>query len=259
MTLEQLMAFTVTNDHSRQEQVWRRSPSPTTRSPIISASSSPRARCAPPTSGRSSSGSKPIRPQAASSCATCSSMTMAAGCRIRRCSTGLSPRTRARSRGAAREGWKWIAARSISLSGILRLRRLPGEIPPLTEDEQKSYDALRAEYDRLQETYGAADELPDEVDARLGEIETLLERFDERPAVYDPVAMAMPASSSASMPMAISVSSAASPSPRRARCGSKADQETGESVDRPAAPRTVITVGGTALRKRRSGGPRMRA
>ena len=51
-------------------------------------------------------------------------------------------------------------------------------------------DALRAEFDSLQETYASADELPDEVDARLGEIETLLEAFDERPAIYDPAEIA---------------------------------------------------------------------
>ena len=33
MTLEQLMAFTVTTDHDRQEQVWEHCSSPTTRSP----------------------------------------------------------------------------------------------------------------------------------------------------------------------------------------------------------------------------------
>ena len=37
MSLEQLMAFTVTSDHARQEQVWEGFSPPTTRSPIISA------------------------------------------------------------------------------------------------------------------------------------------------------------------------------------------------------------------------------
>ena len=89
------------------------------------------------------------------------------------------------------EGWKWIeAAADFPFGHASGLRRLAGETPPLTEDEQASYDALRAEFDALQETYASADELPDEVDARLGEIETLLEAFDERPATYDPAVMA---------------------------------------------------------------------
>ena len=67
MTLEQLMAFTVTSDHARQERgCGSRSRSPGTRSPIIFAGSSPKARCAPPTSGRSSWALRPMRPRAAS-------------------------------------------------------------------------------------------------------------------------------------------------------------------------------------------------
>ena len=39
MTLEQLMAFTVTPDHARQEQVWEGLPAPITRNPTTSAGS----------------------------------------------------------------------------------------------------------------------------------------------------------------------------------------------------------------------------
>jgi ParB family chromosome partitioning protein len=39
---------------------------------------------------------------------------------------------------------------------------------------------LQAEIDGLEEAYAEADELPDEVDQRLGEIETALAAFDER-------------------------------------------------------------------------------
>jgi ParB family chromosome partitioning protein len=70
------------------------------------------------------------------------------------------------------------------------MRRLVGETPPLSDAEQVACEALRAEFDELQDAHAGADELPDEVDARLGEIETLLEAFDERPATYDPAAMA---------------------------------------------------------------------
>ena len=40
--------------------------------------------------------------------------------------------------------------------------------------------------DRLEATYAEADELPEEVDQRLGEIETALAAFDDRPVVFDP-------------------------------------------------------------------------
>jgi len=49
---------------------------------------------------------------------------------------------------------------------------------------------LRTELDRLEAEYADADELPEEVDQRLGEIETALAAFEERPAVYDPAEVA---------------------------------------------------------------------
>ena len=44
--------------------------------------------------------------------------------------------------------------------------------------------------DRLEQEYADVEELPDEVDRRLGEIETALAAFEERPVVYDPVDVA---------------------------------------------------------------------
>jgi ParB family transcriptional regulator, chromosome partitioning protein len=49
---------------------------------------------------------------------------------------------------------------------------------------------LQAEYARLEAEYENADELPDEVDARLGEIETALAAFEDRPVSYDPAEIA---------------------------------------------------------------------
>ena len=60
----------------------------------------------------------------------------------------------------------------------------------LREEEQATCDALRAEYDALEAEYAGADELPEEVDARLGEIEAALEAFESRPAIYDPADIA---------------------------------------------------------------------
>src|SRR5260370_11402803 len=46
--------------------------------------------------------------------------------------------------------------------------------------------ALEAELDRLEQKYAEAEEVPEEVDRRLGEIETALEALNDRPVVYDP-------------------------------------------------------------------------
>ena len=61
------------------------------------------------------------------------------------------------------------------------LRRLTGDTVALTDEEQASLAALRAEQEALEQQYAEADELPDEVDQRLGEIETAMAAFEDRP------------------------------------------------------------------------------
>jgi ParB family chromosome partitioning protein len=85
------------------------------------------------------------------------------------------------------EGWKWIAvAPDFPYGHTAGLRRLDGQTVDLTVEEHASRDALQAELERLEQEYADADELPEEVDQRLGEIETALAALDERPVVYDP-------------------------------------------------------------------------
>lgn len=66
------------------------------------------------------------------------------------------------------------------------LRELVGTTVDLTEEERATREALRDEYGRLEAEYSEADELPDEVDQRFGEIEEALEAFDRRPMIYAP-------------------------------------------------------------------------
>ena len=69
------------------------------------------------------------------------------------------------------------------------LRRLHGQTVDLTDEERATREALRTELDRLEGEYVEADELPQEVDHRLGEIETAIAAFEERPVVYDPAVL----------------------------------------------------------------------
>lgn len=66
------------------------------------------------------------------------------------------------------------------------LRALLGTIVDLTDEERAAREALCDEFDRLEAEYAEADDLPDEVDQRLGEIEQLLGAFDSRPMAFDP-------------------------------------------------------------------------
>jgi type IV secretory pathway ATPase VirB11/archaellum biosynthesis ATPase len=59
-----------------------------------------------------------------------------------------------------------------------------GEPIDRTEEEAASYDALKAEFEALNEQYDCADELPEEIDARLGELETAIAAFEDRPLRY---------------------------------------------------------------------------
>ena len=49
---------------------------------------------------------------------------------------------------------------------------------------------MRAEAEQLEEAHADADEIPEEVDQRLGEIETAIAAIEERPVSYDPVEIA---------------------------------------------------------------------
>jgi ParB family chromosome partitioning protein len=83
------------------------------------------------------------------------------------------------------EGWKWVeTAIDFPYGHTYGLRHLQGERQPLSEQEATTRDSLRLEADQLEAAYSEADEIPQEVDARLGEIETALEAMEDRPVSY---------------------------------------------------------------------------
>lgn len=84
------------------------------------------------------------------------------------------------------EGWNWIeVAVDFPYGHTFGLRRLMGETVLPDEAEQAVYEALKAEFAQIEAEQEGVDELPDDVDARLGEIETAMEAFQNRPVVYD--------------------------------------------------------------------------
>ncbi len=85
------------------------------------------------------------------------------------------------------EGWKWIEVVTELPYGYGHgLRQLTGREVPLTDEEAATRDALQAEFDDLEAEYAEAQEVPEEIDQRLGEIETALEALEDRPVVYEP-------------------------------------------------------------------------
>jgi ParB family transcriptional regulator, chromosome partitioning protein len=89
------------------------------------------------------------------------------------------------------EGWKWVeAALDFPYGHTAGLRRIDGTRPVLTDEEQASYEALTDELDRIYAEHEGDEDLPEEVDLRLGEVETAIAAFQNRPTLYDPSEMA---------------------------------------------------------------------
>src|SRR5690606_33220940 len=84
------------------------------------------------------------------------------------------------------EGWKWASAYIDwpHAHGMRRTYPQPGE---LSEEQEAAYDAAQEELERLSAEWQDADaDLPPEVDQRLAELEAEIERIDGLRHAYDP-------------------------------------------------------------------------
>jgi ParB family chromosome partitioning protein len=103
----------------------------------------------------------------------------------------VTEKLKAEAETIAAEGWKWISvAVDFPYGHADGLREIEGKPVDLSSEEQTTIDALNAEQAKLESDYQDADELPDEVDQRLGEIESALMAFEDRPVLYDPTEIA---------------------------------------------------------------------
>jgi len=192
MTLEQLMAFTVTNDHARQEQVWEGLSRSHNKEPYA------------------------IRRQLTEGAVRASDRRAqfvgvgeyeAAGGTVMRdlfqhddggwlqdpalLDRLATEKLQAEAETLRSDGWKWIAiATDFPYGHASGLRRLAGETVDLTEEERASLADLRAQYETLEEQYSQADEMPDDVEQHLGELEAAIAAFEDRPMHYDPAEVA---------------------------------------------------------------------
>lgn len=81
------------------------------------------------------------------------------------------------------EGWKWAEAH-IDYPHAHGLRRHYPEPVDLSAEDQERLDAVQAEFDALNEQYDSAEELPDDVDEKFGELEAEIDRLTERQHAY---------------------------------------------------------------------------
>ncbi|MGH6797136.1 MAG: ParB/RepB/Spo0J family partition protein [Roseiarcus sp.] len=188
MALEQLMAFTVTTDHARQEQVW---------------DALQRSYGQEPYQIRRILTEKTVRASDKRVLFVGIDAYENAGGIVMRdlfqqddggwleniglLETLVTDKLKVGAESIAAAGWKWIeVATEFPYGHDHGLRELDGVPADLTDEERATREALRTEFDQLEAQYQDADELPDEVDQRLGEIETALEAFETRPRIFDP-------------------------------------------------------------------------
>jgi ParB family chromosome partitioning protein len=91
----------------------------------------------------------------------------------------------------ATEGWKWVeAAFDFPYGHATGLRRFYGEQAEMTGEELARYDALKAEYDKIDASYAHAKDYSEETEKRLDELGTALNGLCERPCVFNPADVA---------------------------------------------------------------------
>ncbi|NNG73198.1 ParB/RepB/Spo0J family partition protein [Rhizobium laguerreae] len=189
MTLEQIMAFSITNDHVRQEQVWDTVSRSHSREPYYIR------RLLTETAIRASD-----------------RRAVYVGIEAYEAAGGVTMRDlfeqdqggwlqdpalleqlvmeKLKADAAAiqvSEGWKWVeAAFDFPYGHTSGLRRFYGELAEMTEDELARYDATRAEYDKLDAEYAEADEYSEATEQKLEELGIELDRLNDRPYVFDP-------------------------------------------------------------------------
>lgn len=87
----------------------------------------------------------------------------------------------------AEEGWKWVeAAFDFPYGHTSGLRRFYGEQAEMTHAELDRHDTLRTEYDKLDADYAEAEDYSEETERRLEELGAELDELNDRPYVFDP-------------------------------------------------------------------------
>ncbi|MBM3655055.1 MAG: DNA-binding protein, partial [Alphaproteobacteria bacterium] len=189
MSLEQLMSFTVSNDHDRQEQVWEaiqrdwgKEPYRIKRLLTESAvrATDKRARFVG-LAEYEAVGGVALRDLFANDDG---GWLQNAALLDKLVAEKLERETEA----VRAEGWKWVeVAADFPYGHTAGLRRVMGESAPLTDEERATRQALRQEMEELEQRYMEDNEedLPAEVDQRLAEIEAALDAFENYPIHYD--------------------------------------------------------------------------
>nr|WP_312016527.1 ParB N-terminal domain-containing protein [Bradyrhizobium liaoningense] len=83
------------------------------------------------------------------------------------------------------EGWKWTEPH-LDFPHAHGMRRVYPHPVELSAEDRSVLHVLQTEFDWLTEQHQTADELPDEVNARFSELETQIEQLEAKRQAYDP-------------------------------------------------------------------------
>jgi len=192
MTLEQLMAFSVSDDHERQEQVWEMLQSSYNQQPYMI---------------RSKLTEEAVRATDKRVRFVGLDAYVAAGGYVLRdlfeddqggwlqdvalLDRLVDEKLKAEGARIGEEGWKWIAvAVDFAYDYDDDMRVIGGDQPEMTETDEARLAALREEAEALEEEWSGAGDVPDEVDARVTAIDEEISAIVSRPLVYQPTEMA---------------------------------------------------------------------
>lgn len=186
MTLEQLMAFTVCDDHARQEQVWQGMRSSQRwpydiRRALTETSVSVRNKRAifVTLEGYVGAGGHVNRDLfSANDDGWLTDVALL--------DRLVDEKLAAAAAAIAAEGWKWVEHAVTLDYGFYGMRRLAGEPAPFTEAEISALAEAEAERDRLYEEYDGADEFPPEIADQLAALEEQLSAAENRPDIFAP-------------------------------------------------------------------------
>ena len=192
MTLEQLMAFTVSSDHARQAQVWEQ------------------------IAGTYNKEGYYIRRLLTEGSVAATDRRAvfvgidayeAAGGRVSRdlfqqdrggwfddvalLDRLVAEKLTAEAQAVGAEGWKWIeAALDFSYGHGAGLRRVYGQPPETSDEEQAAHETRTDELECLYAAHEGEEDVPDEAIARIEALEAEIAAFNNRPLAYDPAEVA---------------------------------------------------------------------
>lgn len=192
MSLEQLMAFAVSEDHARQEQVWDLLQTSYNKQPYFI---------------RSKLTEEAVRASDKRVSFVGLDAYVAAGGYVLRdlfetddggwlqdvalLDRLVAEKLQTEAARIGEEGWKWIAvAVDFSYGYDHDLRELQGVQPDLTEDDEAKLASLRAEADALEDEWAGGGDMPEEIEARVAAIDEEIAGLVSRPLIYDPTDVA---------------------------------------------------------------------